>query len=86
MLLGDSMFYDAADKGFTEKWQQAVKGKIFSSCVADGKYAVVAANPEDKTGIFESGSSGIWIYNSSGEEFQNTISKEKSEIWLLMRI
>lgn len=66
LVVGDSMFM-MLDKGFTEKWQQAVKGKIFSSCVADGKYAVVAANPEDKTGIFESGSSGIWIYNSSGE-------------------
>ncbi|OPZ89118.1 MAG: hypothetical protein BWY74_02856 [Firmicutes bacterium ADurb.Bin419] len=64
--VGDSMFM-MLDKGFTEKWQQVVNGKIFSSCVADGKYAVVAANPEDKTGIFESGSSGIWMYDSSGK-------------------
>ncbi len=68
LAVGDSMFM-MLDKGFTEKWQQAVNGKIFSSCVADGKYAVVAANPEDKTGIFESGSSGIWVYDSSGKKF-----------------
>lgn len=66
LAVGDSMFM-MLDKSFAEKWQQAVKGKIFSSCIADGKYAVVAANPEDKTGIFESGSSGIWVYDSSGK-------------------
>lgn len=64
--VGDSMFM-MLDKSFKEKFKQDVNGKIFSSCIADGKYAVVAANPEEATGIFESGSAGIWIYNSRGE-------------------
>jgi len=67
LVVGDSMFM-ILDKDFTEKFQHTVKGKIFSSCIADGKYAVIAANPEESTGIFESGSSGIWIYNDNGEK------------------
>lgn len=66
LAVGDSMFM-ILDKNFKEKLSQTVNGKIFSSCVADGKYAVVAANPEETTGIFESGSSGIWVYDSSGK-------------------
>jgi len=65
--VGDSMFM-ILDKNYNEIMQYTVKGKIFSSCVADGKYAVVAANPEESTGIFESGSSGVWIYNDKGEK------------------
>jgi len=67
LVVGDSMFM-ILDKDFTEKFQHTVKGKIFSSCIADGKYAVIAANPEESTGIFENGSSGIWIYNDNGEK------------------
>lgn len=67
LVVGDSMFM-ILDKDFKEKFQQTVKGKIFSSCIVDGKYAVIAANPEETTGIFESGSSGIWVYNSNGEK------------------
>ncbi|AEV67351.1 DUF5711 family protein [Acetivibrio clariflavus] len=67
LVVGDSMFM-ILDKDFTEKFQQNVKGKIFSSCIVEGKYAVIAANPEETTGIFESGSSGIWIYNDNGEK------------------
>ncbi len=67
LAVGDSMFM-ILDKDFKEKLQQTVNGKIFSSCIADGKYAVVAANPEEATGIFESGSSGIWVYDTNGEK------------------
>lgn len=67
LVVGDSMFL-LLDKDLKEKLQQNVNGKIFSSCIADGKYAVVAANPEESTGIFESGSSGIWIYDGNGEK------------------
>lgn len=67
LAVGDSMFM-ILDKDFKEKLQQTVNGKIFSSCIADGKYAVVAANPEEATGIFESGSSGIWVYDANGEK------------------
>lgn len=66
-VVGDSMFM-ILDKDFKEIVQQTVKGKIFSSCIANGKYAVVASNPEETTGIFETGSSGIWIYDSNGEK------------------
>ncbi len=67
LAVGDSMFM-ILDKDFKEKLQQTVNGKIFSSCIADGKYAVIAANPEETTGIFESGSSGIWVYDTNGEK------------------
>jgi len=67
LAVGDSMFM-ILDKDFKEKLQQTVNGKIFSSCIADGKYAVVAANPEKNTGVFESGSSGIWVYDGNGEK------------------
>jgi hypothetical protein len=64
--VGDSMFM-MLDKSLKEKFKQDVNGKIFSSCIADGKYAVVAANPEEATGIFESGSADIWIFDGNGE-------------------
>ena len=67
LVVGDKMFL-ILDKDLKEKLQQTVNGKIFSSCIADGKYAVVAANPEEVTGIFESGSSGIWVYDADGEK------------------
>lgn len=67
LVVGDSMFM-ILDKDFNEKLHQSVKGKIFSSCISDGKYAVVAANPEETTGIFESGSSGIWVYDTEGQK------------------
>ncbi|WP_010244930.1 DUF5711 family protein [Acetivibrio cellulolyticus] len=67
LAVGDSVFM-MLDKNFKQKWQQNVNGKIFSSCIAEGKYAIVAANPEDTIGIFESGSAGIWVYNSDGKK------------------
>lgn len=67
LAVGDSLFM-ILDKNLEEKIQYTVKGKIFSTCIADGKYAVIAANPEESTGVFESGSSGIWVYNTNGEK------------------
>lgn len=66
LAVGDSMFI-ILDGDFNEKLQYNVKGKIFSSCIAEQKYAVIAANPEESTGVFESGSSGVWVYNGEGE-------------------
>lgn len=68
LAISDSLVL-CLDKNRNEKWKQDFAGrKVYSSGVAQGKYAVVAVSGRDKPGVFDGNASELKIFNANGQQ------------------
>lgn len=66
MAVSDNMLV-CYDMGLKEKWKKEFE-KIYSSNIALGKYIIIAADRESKTGILSKGTTDVKIMNIKGQE------------------